>query len=254
MIFACYLHQSKYFYVCSVFKCPKTVKFRLNQRHFPLVLPTGHHECEIFGREGDEAAESATAWKKCRKNPKHKQFIPIEHMMTNPLIRSLGNEDIEWLRLTADLTVRLRVNHTSRDRPSGDELSKYGGSNNLRVGTGLLWYITPVTDEPCPCDEYDGKVVRTFWKFDIQTAQHVVYNTEEAKETKVDFFYDDDKSKENGKVVSVCGSCAVSRKNIDYCLMECVTHDERIVDRVKPIYERWDSLIPRRQTNGSIFM
>ena len=140
--------------------------------------------------------------KNCKKNPKHKQFIPIKQMMAHPLIRSLRQEEREWLNAAVDLTVRLRVNHASLGRPNNDE---YRGLNKLRVGTGFITCVRCEINKPCPCDMCDGSVVRKHWIFQIQTAQHVVYNTDEAKETKVDLFYDDEKSQQDGKVVSLWG-------------------------------------------------
>ena len=178
--------------------------------------------------------------KNCKKNPKHKQFIPIKQMMAHPLIRSLRQEEREWLSEAVDLTVRLRVNHTSLGRPDNDEFSDYRGSNNLRVGTGFITLVRSEIDKPCSCDMCDETAVRKHWVFQIQTAQHVVYNTEEAKETKVDLFYDDEKSQPDGKVVSLWGTRVIeSITDSDYCLMECVTHDERIGERVESLYCRW---------------
>ena len=141
----------------------------------------------------------------------------------------------EWVRVTADLTVRLRVGYTSQDRPDGDPLCGNRGKSIPRVGTGLINRVDSEINKPCPCVYCDGQEVRKYWRFGVLTAQHVVYDTEEAKRTRVDLFYDDETSRQDGKVsvwaLRVVGS---DTKN-DLCRMECVTHDERIGERVESL-------------------
>ena len=206
---------------------------------------TGHHECQVLGRvrECDEAAESFAAWENCRKNPNHKHFFPVQDATTIPLLRSLSDKDREWLRLTGDLTVRLRVNYTSRTRPDGDGFSHLRGLGDLRVGTGFIWRVSQGFYKPCPCGICDKQEMRKHWRFQVRTAQHVVYDTSEAKETKVDLFYDDERSLEDGKMVTV-QAVGVNRSESarDICSFSCVTHDEMIGRWVELIYQRWLSL------------
>ena len=168
-------------------------------------------------------------------------------MSVNDFIDSLpcseGDPVREWVRVTADLTVRLRVGYTSQDRPDGDPLCGNRGKSIPRVGTALICYVNSVINEPCPCVYCDGQEVRKYWRFYVQTAQHVVYDTEEAKRTRVDLFYDDETSRQDGKVVTVW-ALRVDGSNTenDRCWMECVTHDERIGEMVESLVRRWDSL------------
>ena len=208
----------------------------------------GHNECQALGkvRECDEAAESLAAWENCSKNPNHKHFFPVQDATTIPLLRSLSDKDREWLRLTGDLTVRLRVNYTSRSRPDGYPFSYLRGLGDLRLGTGFIWSVNSVSqgcNEPCPCDICDKQEVRKHWIFLVRTAQHVVYDTSEAKETKVDLFYDDERSQADGKMVTVQAvGVEISKSASDTCSFYCVTHDEMIGRRVELIYQRWRSL------------
>ena len=56
-------------------------------------------------------------------------------------------------------------------------------------------------------------------------------------------FNDDETSGQDGKVVSVWALGVVrSNTKYDWCLMECVTHDERIGKKVESLVRRWDSL------------
>ena len=168
-------------------------------------------------------------------------------MSVNDFIDSLscseGYQFREWVRVTADLTVRLRVGYTSQDRPDGDPLCGNRGKSIPRVGTGWIDSVNSEINEPCPCVYCDGQEVRKYWRFYVHTAQHVVYDTEEAKRTRLDLFYDDETSRQDGKVVTVWGlRVVVSYTEKDLCRMECVTHDERIGEMVESLYRRWDSL------------
>ncbi|GFS13372.1 hypothetical protein ElyMa_003135100, partial [Elysia marginata] len=145
---------------------------------FPLLL--GHHECEIFSAREDETAESEYKWKICEKNPGHEKFIPAQHFRENCLQRLHTADQRERLYARIDRTVRLRVSWTSLDRPGVDTLSSIRGTKLLRFGTGFLQYV----EASCPLNEGNGQIPTRQWKFKVQTALHVVYNTEEAKQTR----------------------------------------------------------------------
>ena len=149
----------------------------------------------------------------------------------------------EWVRVTADLTVKLSVCYTSQDRPDGYAFCHCRGSSLPRVGTGFIYSVDSEINKPCPCDKCNGQEVRKYWRFYVVTAKHVVYDTEEAKKTRLDLFYNDETSHQDGKVVSVPALRVVrSDDEYDQCSMECVTHDERIGEMVESLYRRWGSL------------
>ena len=168
-------------------------------------------------------------------------------MSVNDFIDSLslseGHLFCGWVRAAADLTVRLRVGFTSQDRPDGYPLCGVRGTSIPRVGTGWIDRVASEINEPCPCDNCDGQEVRKYWRLYVHTAQHVVYDTEEAKRTRVDLFYDDETSRQDRKVLHVW-PLRVDWSNTEYdqCWMECVTHDERIGEMVESLVRRWDSL------------
>ena len=198
----------------------------------------------MLGKECNEAEESATAWTNCAKNPGHKKFFQVQDFIANHLPQSVSDGHRELLRLSADLTVRLRVSYTSWDRPDTDGLSEFRGSSRLRVGTGFIRHVRdPLINKPYTCDQCEGTTVQKYWVFHVRTAQHVVYNTEEAEKTKVDLFYDDETS-EQGEKMGTAHACRVVRCNddLDVCYMVCMTHDERIGERIESLYRRWDSL------------
>ena len=189
-----------------------------------------------MGKEGDEALESWGAWENCKKNRGHKKFLPIQELTSNRLLGSLGPEDRQTLQVIIDRTVRLRVNKTSWERPDHDELSEHRGYDGPRVGTGFLWDVSETkVDQACPCEDCNGKVARVHWTFKVQTARHVVYNTEEARETIVDLFFDDETSDLDGRMKSVWAlEVGWSNADLDGCSIKCVIHDEDLAERIAP--------------------
>ncbi|GFS04760.1 hypothetical protein ElyMa_001183700 [Elysia marginata] len=211
-----------------------------------------HHECEIL-EKGLEAAEAALAWERCKKNPGHAEFIPVQEFLASHLPSSLTGGDRARLSMIVDRTVRLRVHCTSRDRPDGDCLSQYRGSDRLRLGTGFIYYMNdPKCNQPCPCRECGGNVAKKFWTFSVITACHVVYNTEEAKETKVDLFYDDENCEQDGRMKTVWAvEVKWAESDNDLCVIFCVTHDEMLGERIRCLIEQWNSGHSQTESEGT---
>ena len=191
------------------------------------------------------------------KNPRHEQFMSVSDFIDSlSCSDSEGDLDLvrECFRVAADLTVKLFVCHTSQDRPDGYPFCHKRGSSFPHSGTGQIYRVDSEINEPCPCDKCNGQEVRKFWRFRVQTAQHVVYDTEEAKKTRLDLFYDDERSHQDGKVVSVPALRVVrSDTEDDQCLMECVTHDEKIGEMVESLHRRWVSLTEAIQSRSTPF-
>ncbi|GFS25602.1 hypothetical protein ElyMa_003445500 [Elysia marginata] len=147
----------------------------------------------------------------------------------------------EEFRSLIDLTVRLKVRCTSLDRPDEDELAEYRGTGMLRVGTGCIWLCSgPEYNKPCVCFKCAGKVAEKHWTFHVRTAQHVVYNSEEARKTKVDLFYDDSSCQRDGKMWSVMVVDKLSSPSeIDWCDMLCATCDEDLGGRIESAWSCW---------------
>ncbi|GFS13961.1 hypothetical protein ElyMa_006734000 [Elysia marginata] len=201
----------------------------------------GRHECAIFSSREHEAAESCHSYENCLKNPGHENFISAQDFKDNYLPRLPSDEQRERFRSWIDRTVRLRVNCTSQDRPDGYPMAEDRGTRKMRVGTGCLWRVEkPQYSESCVCPKCDGNVARKQWIFRVETAQHVVYNTEEAKKTKIDFFYDDDSYKSDGRMKSAWGvEVDMSLFDKDWCDMLCVTCDEDLGERIEKFGSRY---------------
>ncbi|GFR81636.1 hypothetical protein ElyMa_004075600 [Elysia marginata] len=168
---------------------------------------TGHHEFEVLYGKENETEESERRWKNCKKNPGHVKFISPQDFKDNYLPSFLTGKNYEEFCSIIDCTVRLRVSWTSRARLNGEKFSGCRGTHRLRLGTGCMYThgdrVSSLDNEPCPCNECEGKVIRKHWKFSVHTAHHVVYNTEEAKQTKVDLFYDDESCQQDGRMKTV---------------------------------------------------
>ena len=77
----------------------------------------------------------------------------------------------------------------------------------------------------------------------MRTAHHVVYNTDEAKKTVVDLFYDDESFRKDGTMQSVQAfSMCWSKLCHDASAVLCVTHDETVSERVTSLNWLWKSL------------
>ena len=189
----------------------------------------------MFG-DGPEAMESARTWAACTKNPGHTAFIPYPEFRYDHLpARWRTPERLETIRIIAEVTVRLRVGFTSWDRPEGFAFHKLRGTHVVHTGSGWVYDTCTHQNLPCPCREcVDSPTPQSTWmEIVIATACHVIYNSEEAMETQVDFFYDDEKSRRNGKMRTIWASdVRVTNAVEDTCLLRCVTHDDRLLKRL----------------------
>ncbi|GFR96101.1 hypothetical protein ElyMa_000959800 [Elysia marginata] len=201
----------------------------------------GRHECAIFTSREHEAADSCWGYKNFEKNPGHKNFISVQDFKDNYLPRLQSDDQREKFRSCIDMTVRLRVDCTSQARPDDDDMAEYRGNSIMRVGTGFVRDVDePKYGEPCVFPKCGGNVARKQRRFRVWTAKHVVYNTEEARKTKIDFFYDDDSCDRDGRMKSVWGvEVTGSRPDKDWCLMDCVTCDEDLGERIEEFDSRY---------------
>ena len=191
---------------------------------------------------------SRSRWRNCTKNPGHEEFISVQDFKDKYLPRVHNDEQRDWLRAMIDRTVRLRLYWTSPDRPDDDEFSNHRGTKIPRMGTGFISHVyKPVSDKLGPCDKCNGEITKKFWRFRVRTAAHLVYNTEEAKSTRADLFYDDDSCKFDGRMVTLTG-LEVERisHDQDVCFMECVTHDDALGERIESLMPSLDSGLTKR--------
>ncbi|RUS86729.1 hypothetical protein EGW08_005519 [Elysia chlorotica] len=138
---------------------------------------------------------------------------------------------------TVDRTVRLRAQWTSMDRPVDVDHPEFRGTSWLREGTGFIRHIEgSKPGSPCPCCVCDGKVSRKHWTVTIQTTCRVVFNTEEAVKTKVDFFYNGESCEFKSGLkmrTEMAAGVIWSDPDVDFCIISCATHDQTLADAVK---------------------
>ena len=68
----------------------------------------------------------------------------------------------------------------------------------------------------------------------LQTARHVLYNTDVAEETKVGLFYESESCVLNGIIESLWAHQVISSDpSRDVCKVVCITHDENLVEQIK---------------------
>ena len=201
----------------------------------------GSIECEVLGF-GPEAAESAGAWDTCTKNPAHAKFIPVPEFSLRHLPSDFQEESVlDFIRAFAVLTVRLRVDFVSWQRPKGYAFAENRGSRVLHVGSGL---VTSVSEGkgPCPCKicSIGPSPCQQWFEIHLATACHVLYNTEEALFTRVDFFYDAEQSRREGTMKTLWGYEVTKKsKKSDGCFFTCATHDKDLVTQLQTFLQHF---------------
>ncbi|XP_059153045.1 uncharacterized protein LOC131938839, partial [Physella acuta] len=158
---------------------------------------TGTHEVQEC-LEGQGEADLHTHLANCEKNPGHKNFVPVNQLSFEHFPSGYHDNDLYALtKALADLTVRIAVKLTSRDRPefvpgTKDPYPCYNTrvQNSLRTGTGGVWGVTKYTEgmgdyRTCPCPECDHTDTpsKVWWEFGVVTARHVVFDESEARQS-----------------------------------------------------------------------
>lgn len=209
-------------------------------------LDQGHHECEVLGNSRHEAEESSKAWATCAKNPGHPKFIAAQDFSLSDLPKWCRKPLIlDYVKRQIAMTVQLRVGYNTWERPEGYCFSRSRGTNLAHFGTGLVKAFSS-RKGPCVCQvcEYSSTPSQKCFNVWVSTARHVVYNSEEAKATKVNLFYDDEASNSDGRVKTVWGRKLIEIDDEgDNCILQCITHDELLVKQLKSIDDQYKHLI-----------
>ncbi|KAI8780338.1 hypothetical protein BgiBS90_019532 [Biomphalaria glabrata] len=217
----------------------------------PLI---GDHETQES--EGGEA-DLHKHFVNCEKNPGHSQFIPVDTFSLKHLPEGLQDNDLyEYIKLTADLTVRVGVEMSSPYRPKfwPETTQPYPFSNiserrNLRTGSGSVRNVNKFQDElrqdggfrdtdytKCWCRkcEASNSPSNVWWEFQVYTATHVVFDNIEANHTNLRLFYDRDGSPK----ISV-DKVSVRSVNIedDLCWLKCVTCDKTLGNKLMEMWK-----------------
>ena len=128
--------------------------------------------------------------------------------------------------------MRLRVGHISESRPDGYSFSDWRNTDFPHHGTGWIYRVTRQSS-PCRCQDCSGsgcsQPKKLWWKCEVFTACHVVYDKREAERTKVDLYYDE----ENSEVTTLHGlDVEDNSEREDVCILQCAIHDWLIASRL----------------------
>uniref|UniRef100_A0A2C9LKC4 Peptidase S1 domain-containing protein n=1 Tax=Biomphalaria glabrata TaxID=6526 RepID=A0A2C9LKC4_BIOGL len=195
----------------------------------------------------------------CRKNPGHQDFIPVYKFKLTHLPEPLRDDLLfDFIKVTADLTVRISVKMTSPNRPQfwprGDRpfpLYDLRGSETLRSGTGRIWNVKKVVNGVdqfgipslvhCWCKkcERNARGGSLWWEVEVDTATHVIYDDIEARSTSVRLFFDQPNSP---AVLLDQGSFVGVNIDKDSTLLKYVTCDIELGSRLFALWDRWDGL------------
>ncbi|XP_005102174.1 uncharacterized protein LOC101862959 isoform X2 [Aplysia californica] len=205
----------------------------------------GPYETELWnGNEADLNKHKIN----CRKNPGHKKFIPAPLFGLKHLPQSHQEQKfLDMIKLIAKFTVRVRVKGTSSDRPEGYPFAKLGGTKMSRVASGYVYDSSPahsVQEQICKiknCPHGQPGSHKVYGHVNVITARHVIYDLEEAKNSEMDLFYDDDEDK-SSIVTLRCIDLHYSSLKKDCAIVSCVAHDKEVFKVLEDNRKQIDSL------------
>ncbi|XP_005110054.1 uncharacterized protein LOC101863302 isoform X2 [Aplysia californica] len=190
----------------------------------------------------------------CSKNPGHPRFLPVRRLTADSLPRDFRSPHLaDIIRLKGEETVRLTVTWTSPDRPQGFGYEELKGTTTIRRGSGTAFVMNMGKTQRCPSTTCSRNLRphQVSGVFKVVTAAHVVFDDTEAGNTTVDFFLDDER--ETGNVVIAQG---VKITSVDVennrSVMECITHDLQLYDKLQHFRERKDRLLSEIPTKQSL--
>ncbi|CAG5132238.1 unnamed protein product, partial [Candidula unifasciata] len=183
---------------------------------------------------------------RCKKNPGHKNFIPVDRFCIEDLPEDYRDKNVvDFIRLVSDLTVRVTVNYVSDKRPelAPGGIRNYPGYNvrgkrRITVGTGIVAHVSNSANETCKCKDCINSTTpeTNFAKIFIRTATHVVFDKLEAEHTTCNLFFDrGSRPNECSGVVALTGNFDAVFNNIDKdtCQISYMTHHLELADRLR---------------------
>ncbi|KAI8779168.1 hypothetical protein BgiMline_020482 [Biomphalaria glabrata] len=222
--------------------------------------PAGTVEIELS--EGSEA-DLHRHLTKCKKNPGHSEFIPIDKFNINHLPERHRDSDLyDVIQSVADLTVRINVEMVSVNRPKlwpnsnvPYPLYQLRGKTNCRTGTGMVCSVEQYTTgcskngrkhlmeyKTCRCSTCQQADVPSsvWWDVVVKTAAHVVFDKTEAQHSACRLFYD---SQDSPCVILDNLSYATSSLNIeeDWCNVSYMTCDTKLADKLQQLVQQFDN-------------
>lgn len=147
----------------------------------------------------------------------------------------------KFIQLKAMETVRIAVSYTSQHRPDDFGFANLKGTKINRTGSGTAFIAGMDRVEVCDCSQIpESHSISGCFK--VMTAAHVVFDDEEAQNTIIEFFFDD--NEDRSTVVTAMG---VRVSHIDEhnnrSVIECRTHDLSLYQRLSTIRKEREQLI-----------
>ncbi|CAL1533817.1 unnamed protein product [Lymnaea stagnalis] len=255
-----------------------------NKRHQRWGL--GDHE-SLGDFKGEGALEMYT---QCEKHDKHRSFVPMELFTISDLPPEYQNPLVyEMIQVQAALTVRVSVEWTSPNRPrstlndatiypvypggiSGERnagqypFSDKRGTNDLRVGSGIVWHVVMHEEEDgatCPCGAcVNSPTPSKEWaELIVYTAVHLIFDEAEAQKASCRLHYDK-VSSGNGDLTLLegvgiktqsrntderrpipCVTPSVELVDCDTCCLICVTHDTALAEKLRGLEFKYYDLV-----------
>ncbi|CAL1532223.1 unnamed protein product [Lymnaea stagnalis] len=221
------------------------------QREDGANILTGTIETQLFEKGGPNIEQRVCY---CKKNPNHKQFIAVSEFSINHLPKGYYDNDlVEFIKATADLTVKVEAKVTSEKRPEYRQNTK--GDNpaddmrrniTTRVGTGMLCDVENYTEGEimafkkgcckCPKCQRSANNSKVWGVVRMILSTDVVFDEIEARHTKCRLFYD----KPDSPVVTLDG-WEVEEANPEkgWIALKCVTCDIDLLDKLDEIWKNW---------------
>ncbi|GFO08392.1 hypothetical protein PoB_003489700 [Plakobranchus ocellatus] len=202
------------------------------------VLLVGYHEVSY---------ECGTDLQKrlidCPKYSNHSCYTPLQKFTLDKLPKGYRDPDIyKFVKVQAELTVRVVSTITSASRPDGYAFHEFKGQGRPRFGTGFIQYMyrdDTRSNKTCPCPECirSGNPKKEYYKIKVRTATHVVFNKEESLGTYVELYFD---GFEGSHVKRLYGeSVAFGAIQGDWCDIRCVSHDIKLCEHIKEVWGQW---------------
>ncbi|CAG5117570.1 unnamed protein product, partial [Candidula unifasciata] len=200
--------------------------------------------------------------KKCQKNPDHKDFIPVTEFNIGCLPDRYQDNDLaDLIRALAALTVRIKVNKLSPERPKVryPPIPRYDKRGREKSITGSGWVArvdTYSNGKLCSCRECKNSptACKQWGRVEIFTVTHVVYDEFEAQHTICHLNYDCD-SADLGQLPALSEVGAIqSDFHEDLTHLLCFTHDMELLDKLQnslDIYRKLQPLVMDKYSDDS---
>lgn len=197
----------------------------------------------------EAGADAKSKTHSCKKNPGHVKFIAVENFNASYLPDNYRNAEVmDAIRALADVTVKIKVNYVSLNRPATSRLVSSGypfykdrGKKTMTTGTGRIWSVhkTPENQiDMCHCGRCRSSDTpkKMYGVIVVVTATHVIFDETEAKTAKCLLEFNNSTKELQGWGMNE------SNPKDDRCFFNCVTCDAELFHVVETMADRFDRL------------